>query len=148
MYELAGQVRRLARELDAAAATLEREEDRKEASCIFRDLWRASEKLAAMAGTDLLTEATDGTSFSVEPQTVIEKKAQFDELADSALGLYRELDRVAGQLALEEDGRIEQIGTDLIWAVENLSVIGRHQIGEALNDMFGRRTSQGSRRTK
>ncbi len=34
---------------------------------------------------------------------------------------------------------IQCISTDLSWAAENMTVLGLHQIGKALNDQFGKK---------
>lgn len=41
--------------------------------------------------------------------------------------LISEIDRIA----------IRRIITDLSWAIENCTVVGKHQIGEALDDTMG-----------
>ncbi|HEX6904133.1 MAG TPA: hypothetical protein VF789_30765 [Thermoanaerobaculia bacterium] len=64
-----------------------------------------------------------------------ELKARFDELADRLSAARRELEALYPELREKDDQKaVEQILTDLVWAVENCTVIGLHQIGEALED--------------
>ena len=50
----------------------------------------------------------------------------------------RELEELLPNLALPADQRAAQsIVTDLHWATENCTVMGLHQVGEALDDNMG-----------
>jgi hypothetical protein len=65
-------------------------------------------------------------------------KAKLDFLASSILATKAELNLLIPHIASESDKRIaESILTDLLWAAENFTVIGLHQIGEALDDNMG-----------
>lgn len=64
-----------------------------------------------------------------------ELKARFDELAKRLFAAREELEALYPELRESDDQRAaEQILTDLVWAVENCTVIGLHQIGKALDD--------------
>lgn len=62
-------------------------------------------------------------------------KLLFDDAAADAMSLYQKLGQLYHYL---EPGRdrvaCQRIMTDLIWAAENCTVIGLHQIGKALDD--------------
>ena len=62
-------------------------------------------------------------------------------LADSSRRLFaasRELEELFPNLTVSVDRRAAQaIITDLHWATENCTVMGLHQIGEALDDNMG-----------
>lgn len=65
-------------------------------------------------------------------------KARFDELASYLWKAYEELGSLAVLLTRRDDQRAaEAILTDLVWAMENCTVIGLHQIGKALEDDMG-----------
>lgn len=67
-----------------------------------------------------------------------EVKQRFDGLAADLWKSRQELEDLA--TLLQEDFDIsaaKSILTDLSWAVENCSVIGLHQIGEAMDDKMG-----------
>jgi hypothetical protein len=64
-----------------------------------------------------------------------ELKAHFDELANRLAAARKDLEALYPELREADDQRaVEQILTDLVWAVENCTVIGLHQIGKALDD--------------
>jgi hypothetical protein len=67
-----------------------------------------------------------------------ELKARFDELAKRLFAISEEVEQLFPQLALKVDRKAAAaIVTDLHWATENCTVIGLHQIGEALSDTMG-----------
>ncbi|AWM60500.1 hypothetical protein C6Y58_13745 [Stutzerimonas stutzeri] len=54
------------------------------------------------------------------------------------MALSKELESLAPELSLEMDKKaLAEIISNLRWAAENSTVIGLHQIGEALEDNLG-----------
>jgi hypothetical protein len=67
--------------------------------------------------------------------TAEQRKEKLDSLADRLFGLSKELEMLIPEFSGEVDQKAgRSIVTDLHWAVENCTVIGLHQIGEALDD--------------
>ena len=65
-------------------------------------------------------------------------KDKFDSLAQNCFETKKKLEELIPLLTSEVDLiAARRVATDLAWASENLSVLGKHQIGEALNDDFG-----------
>jgi hypothetical protein len=64
-----------------------------------------------------------------------ELKLRFDAVAATLRLAREELDRLSAHLTTRSDqNAAKSIITDLVWAVENCTVLGLHQIGEALDD--------------
>jgi len=64
-----------------------------------------------------------------------ELKLRFDAVAASLRLAREELERLSAHLTTGIDqNAAKSIVTDLVWAVENCTVLGLHQIGEALDD--------------
>ena len=62
-------------------------------------------------------------------------KKRFDDAAKGAEALYKELSLLSSRVELEVDRRAcRSMITDLGWIMENCTVAGLHQIGEALDD--------------
>jgi hypothetical protein len=75
----------------------------------------------------------------MKPERVKEK---FNQLAQTLFNASKEIESLLPDLALEADKQTAQsIITDLRWATENCTVIGLHQIGNALNDAMAQGTS-------
>jgi len=67
-----------------------------------------------------------------------EVKKRFDELAKQLWNIKKECCKLNEYFELEMDCKaMREIQTDLTWACENLSVLGLHQIDEALDDNMG-----------
>jgi hypothetical protein len=67
-----------------------------------------------------------------------ELKASFDEIAKRLSTVCNELAELVPHLTSKVDRKAaSKIVTDLVWATENCTVIGLHQVGEALEDTMG-----------
>jgi hypothetical protein len=67
-----------------------------------------------------------------------ELKNKFDSLADTFMVLSKQLEDLESNLSLNMDKKaLSEIISELHWAAENSTVIGLHQIGEALDDNMG-----------
>ncbi len=67
-----------------------------------------------------------------------ELKNKFDSLADTFMALSKELEDLEPKLSLNMDKKaLSEIVSELHWAAENSTLIGLHQIGEALDDNMG-----------
>ena len=67
-----------------------------------------------------------------------EIKNKFDDIAGRVMILSRELNELSSMLQLSEDRKAVQLmRTDLHWIAENCTVVGLHQVGEALDDDMG-----------
>ncbi len=65
-------------------------------------------------------------------------KEKFDDLANTFMELNQEVDKLLPELELQMDKQaLSEIASNLTWAAENSTVIGLHQIGEALDDNMG-----------
>jgi hypothetical protein len=65
-------------------------------------------------------------------------KARVDDLAKRLFAVSEEVEQLLPHLTLKVDQKAAAaIITDLHWATENCTVIGLHQVGEALNDTMG-----------
>ena len=70
--------------------------------------------------------------------TAENRKEKLDSVAHQVFGISQEFESLIPELTLNIDQKAARsIITDLHWAVENCTVIGLHQIGEALDDMMG-----------
>ncbi len=70
--------------------------------------------------------------------TPVELRARLDDLSRRLFAASCELEELLPDLTLPADRRAAQsIVTDLHWATENCTVIGLHQVGEALDDQMG-----------
>ncbi|WP_020412083.1 hypothetical protein [Microbulbifer variabilis] len=71
----------------------------------------------------------------MEPE---ELKRKLDVVAATCMQLSRELQSIDAQLSLNMDRtEIREIIGNLHWAAENTTVLGLHQVGEALEDNMG-----------
>ncbi|HEV7282211.1 MAG TPA: hypothetical protein VGN57_18555 [Pirellulaceae bacterium] len=69
-----------------------------------------------------------------------ERRDQLRDLTRRLIAAREELEAIFPELTLDVDRQAARsIMTDLLWAAENCSVIGRHQVGEALEDTMGYR---------
>ena len=67
-----------------------------------------------------------------------EKKRILDSFASRLFGISQELEIIIPELAYEVDQKAAKaLVAELHWATENCTVIGLHQIGEALDDQMG-----------
>jgi len=66
-----------------------------------------------------------------------QRKRKCDDLALRVIEINRELHDLAQELEGLDRRAAAYIMTDLTWAAENLTVIGLHQINEALTDTMG-----------
>ncbi|MBH3340978.1 hypothetical protein I5L51_17850 [Pseudomonas mendocina] len=65
-------------------------------------------------------------------------QVELEEIASKLMALSKELESLAPELSLEMDKKaLADIISNLRWAAENSTVIGLHQIGEALEDNMG-----------
>lgn len=65
-------------------------------------------------------------------------KEKLDALSSQLFAISQEVGCLIPELPSEADQKAAQsIVADLQWAVENCTVIGLHQIGEALDDTMG-----------
>lgn len=65
-------------------------------------------------------------------------KTQFDSIAAALGPLYQQIENLKPRLRERVDQlAARDVATDLLWAMENCTVIGLHQIGEALDDHMG-----------
>lgn len=73
-------------------------------------------------------------------------KNKFDE-ASSLIWQAKCLISEAAEFLTDDNDKFHarRIQTDLVWAVENCTVIGLHQIGEALEDTMGHQTEADTR---
>ncbi len=63
---------------------------------------------------------------------------EFEKISYKLIDVLDKLEELESQLTLDCDKReISVIIGDLFWAVENCTVIGLHQIGQALDDKMG-----------
>lgn len=63
---------------------------------------------------------------------------EFEKIASKLMALSKELESLEPELSLEMDKKaLAEIISNLHWAAENSTVIGLHQIGEALEDNMG-----------
>ncbi len=67
-----------------------------------------------------------------------ELKKECDELAKVLWDVTSRLEKISNDISSPCDTKaIDNILTDLQWATENCTVIGLHQIGEAIDDDMG-----------
>jgi len=67
-----------------------------------------------------------------------ELKRKLDVVATSCMQISRVLQSIDAHLSLNMDRKaIREIIANLYWAAENSTVVGLHQIGEALDDNMG-----------
>ncbi len=67
-----------------------------------------------------------------------ERKAALDNLAPRFWAMRAEIERLLPELRMEVDRKeAKSIMTDLVWATENCTVMGLHQVGKSLNDCMG-----------
>ncbi len=67
-----------------------------------------------------------------------ETKAKLDRVSDNLFQLSIELESIKSDLKYNMDKKaISDICRDLRWATENCTVVGLHQVGEALDDNMG-----------
>ncbi|WP_240223342.1 hypothetical protein [Rheinheimera hassiensis] len=67
-----------------------------------------------------------------------EIKNKFDDIADRVMILSSELTELTALLQLSGDRKaVQAMITDLHWIAENCTVVGLHQVGEALDDDMG-----------
>tara|TARA_Y100000114_G_C11644034_1_gene270750 strand:- start:342 stop:584 length:243 start_codon:yes stop_codon:yes gene_type:complete len=65
-------------------------------------------------------------------------KKSFDKIAETLFAISKELQQLEKHTKFQMDSKaISDIVLDLTWATENCSVIGLHQIDEALEDNMG-----------
>ncbi|WP_287029707.1 hypothetical protein [Pseudomonas sp. UBA6310] len=65
-------------------------------------------------------------------------RVEFEKIASKLMALSKELESLEAEVSLEMDKKaLAEIITNLHWAAENSTVIGLHQIGEALEDNMG-----------
>jgi hypothetical protein len=66
------------------------------------------------------------------------RKEKLDVLSSRLFVISQEIEGLIPEVSLEADQKAARsIVTDLYWAVENCTVIGLHQMGEALDDTMG-----------
>ncbi|WP_444945462.1 hypothetical protein ACJJIP_14940 [Microbulbifer sp. VTAC004] len=71
----------------------------------------------------------------MEPEKL---KRKLDVVVTSCMQLSRDLQSLEAQLSLNMDRKaIREIIGNLHWAAENTTVVGLHQVGEALEDNMG-----------
>lgn len=64
-----------------------------------------------------------------------EVKKNLDSMAQRVLEIYNELCELSSYFELPCDiEEVNRLYTELFWTVENLSVLGLHQVGLALDD--------------
>jgi hypothetical protein len=67
-----------------------------------------------------------------------EIKARFDDVVRRLWSVREDLQALSPSLSRPDDKKaLEGIMTDLSWACENCTVIGLHQVGQALDDNMG-----------
>ncbi|HEY7114992.1 MAG TPA: hypothetical protein VH475_00310 [Tepidisphaeraceae bacterium] len=67
-----------------------------------------------------------------------ERQRRFDDVAARLEAIRGELAQLVPALRLAVDQKaIRQMLARLAWDVENCAVIGKHQVGEAMNDAMG-----------
>ncbi len=67
-----------------------------------------------------------------------ELKVTFDKISSDFMSLSKELEILETNLELKVDrSALAEIISNCHWAAENTTVIGLHQIGEALDDNMG-----------
>jgi len=72
-----------------------------------------------------------------------EIKSRFDDLAARLWKARVELVELSTLLSRTDDKKaLRSILTDLAWATENCTVIGLHQVGQALHDNMGMGSSE------
>ncbi|WP_395503620.1 molybdenum cofactor biosynthesis protein MoaE [Ectopseudomonas mendocina] len=65
-------------------------------------------------------------------------QVELEKISSKLITLSKELESLASELSLEMDKKaLAEIISNLRWAAENSTVIGLHQIGEALEDNLG-----------
>ena len=65
-------------------------------------------------------------------------QVELEKIYSKLITLSKELESLASELSLEMDKKaLAEIISNLRWAAENSTVIGLHQIGEALEDNLG-----------
>jgi hypothetical protein len=65
-------------------------------------------------------------------------KANFDDIATRLFAVMQELERISTNLTSNVDQKAtRRILTNLQWAIENCTVMGKHAIGELLEDKMG-----------
>ena len=65
-------------------------------------------------------------------------KTRFDDVARRLWAVHEDLQGLSPTLSRFDDRKaLVRIMTDLSWACENCTVIGSHQIGQALDDHMG-----------
>ena len=67
-----------------------------------------------------------------------EQQKRFDDIAARLWAIRGELEQLLPDLRLAVDQKaIRLMLTRLAWDVENCTVVGKHQVGEAMNDAMG-----------
>ena len=67
-----------------------------------------------------------------------ERRTKLHELSDRLSEICSELSQITPELRFEVDRQAaKSILTDLAWAIENCTVMGLHQVGEAMHDAMG-----------
>jgi hypothetical protein len=67
-----------------------------------------------------------------------ERRRQLDDLAARLWTIHSELESLLPEFRLAADRKATRhILTDLAWATENCTVIGKHQVGQAMDDNMG-----------
>ena len=67
-----------------------------------------------------------------------ERRNALHSLAARLWAIHAELEQLVPELRFEVDRKAaKSILTDLAWANENCTVMGKHQVGEAMNDAMG-----------
>jgi hypothetical protein len=67
-----------------------------------------------------------------------ERQKRFEDIGARLQAIRGELEALLPELRLTADQKaIRQILTGISWGVENCTVVGKHQIGEAMNDAMG-----------
>jgi hypothetical protein len=90
----------------------------------------------ALAAREVAGEAIfDADSGPVTPE---ERRRELEEIASQLSDLHGQLKLLLPELSLDVDQRaVAGILTDLAWAVENCTVIAKHQTGDAMDDEMG-----------
>lgn len=67
-----------------------------------------------------------------------ERQKRFEDIGGRLHDIRRELESLAPDVRFTVDQKaIRHILTALSWGIENCTVVGKHQIGEAMNDAMG-----------
>jgi hypothetical protein len=67
-----------------------------------------------------------------------QRRDAFHRLATQLWAVHSELEQLLPGLRFDVDRKaVKSILTDLAWANENCTVVGKHQVGEAMDDAMG-----------